>query len=158
MVVVLNVSGVIETMSWRSLADAVLLVWCPGQEGGNAVMDVLTGAVNPSGRLTMTWPMRLEDLPSTRNFGDERVTSYEERDSVGYRAYFDSDRIPAYEFGYGLSYTTFSEETFPDGSILVRNTGRVAGRHVVMWMKNRCLSSFRKTRLLQPGEEEVLRE
>ncbi len=121
-------------------------------------MDVLTGAVNPSGRLTMTWPMRLEDLPSTRNFGDKRVTRYEERDSVGYRAYIASQRIPAYEFGYGLSYTSFSEEPLPDGGILVRNTGSVAGRHVVMWMKNGCLSAFRKTRLLRPGEEEVLRE
>ena len=158
MVVVLNVSGVIETMSWRSLADAILLVWCPGQEGGNAVMDVLTGAVNPSGRLTMTWPMRLEDLPSTRNFGDRDVTRYEERDSVGYRAYIASERIPAYGFGYGLSYTTFSEETLLDGGILVRNTGSTAGRHVVMWMNDRRLSSFRKSRLLRPGEEEVLRE
>ena len=154
MVVVLNVSGVIETASWRELADAILLVWCPGQEGGNAVTDVLTGRQTPSGRLTMTWPVSLDDLPSSRNFGDDKVACYEERDSVGYRAYCGTEKVPAYAFGYGLSYTEFTEDADTDGYVRVTNTGNVPGRHVVMWWKDGVLTGFRKTRLLQPGEEE----
>lgn len=155
-VAVLNVSGVIESASWRHLVDAVLLIWCPGQEGGAAAVDVLTGAVNPSGRLTMTWPERLEDLPSTRHFGDERVTLYAERDSVGYRAYIGTKRRPAYAFGHGCSYTTFKEEMLADGRIAVTNKGSRAGRHVVMWWKKGILTGFAKTRLLAPGERQVL--
>jgi beta-glucosidase len=157
-VVVLNVSGAIETASWRHLADAVLLIWCPGQEGGCAAVDVLTGVVNPSGRLTMTWPERLEDLPSTRNFGGERVTLYAERDSVGYRAFRDGLRRPAYAFGHGRSYTTFREEPLADGRIAVTNTGERPGRHVVMWWEDGILTGFAKTRLLAPGERQVLRD
>ena len=155
-VVVLNVSGVIETASWRHLADAVLLIWCPGQEGGAAAADVLTGVVNPSGRLTMTWPERLEDLPSTLNFGNERVTLYAERDSVGYRAFRDGVRRPAYAFGHGLSYSAFREELLADGRIAVTNTGDRPGRHVVMWWEEGVLTAFAKTRLLAPGECQVL--
>lgn len=155
-VAVLNVSGVIETASWRHLVDAVLLIWCPGQEGGSAAVDVLTGVVNPSGRLTMTWPERLEDLPSTRHFGDERVTLYAERDSVGYRAYIGTDKRPAYAFGHGLSYSVFREELLEDGRIAVTNTGDRAGRHVVMWWEDGLLTAFAKTRLLAPGERQVL--
>lgn len=155
-VVVLNVSGVIETSSWCHLADAILLIWCPGQEGGAAATDVLTGVVNPSGRLTMTWPERLDDLPSTRHFGDDKVTLYAERDSVGYRAYIGSERRPAYAFGHGLSYSTFTEERLEDGRIAVTNTGSRAGRHVVMWMEDGILTAFAKTRLLSPGECQVL--
>ena len=156
-VVVLNVSGVIETVSWRDSVDAILLVWCPGQEGGNAVMDVLTGWVNPSGRLAVTWPVALDDLPAMRNFADDKVTRYEERDSVGYRAYIGSEVKPAYAFGHGLSYTTFAEERHEDGSVTVCNTGNVAGKHVVMWWEDGVLSAFAKTRLLYPGETERLR-
>ena len=155
-VAVLNVSGAIETASWRHLVDAVLLIWCPGQEGGAAAVDVLTGAVNPSGRLTMTWPECLEDLPSTRHFGDERVTLYAERDSVGYRAYIGTKRRPAYAFGHGCSYSTFREELLEDRRIAVTNTGSRPGRHVVMWWKNGVLTGFAKTRLLAPGECQVL--
>lgn len=155
-VVVLNVNGVIETSSWHHLADAILLIWCPGQEGGAAVTDVLTGVVNPSGCLTMTWPERLDDLPSTRHFGDDKVTLYAERDSVGYRAYIGRERRPAYAFGYGLSYTSFTEERLEDGRIAVTNTGSRAGRHVVMWTEDGILTAFAKTCLLSPGECQVL--
>lgn len=155
-VAVLNVSGAIETASWRHLVDAVLLIWCPGQEGGNAAADVLTGLVNPSGRLTMTWPECLEDLPSTRHFGDERVTFYAERDSVGYRAYIGTKHRPAYAFGHGCSYSTFREELLENRRIAVTNTGSRPGRHVVMWWEKGILTGFAKTRLLAPGECQVL--
>ena len=158
-VVVLNVGGVIETASWRDLPDAILLAWQAGQEGGNAVADVLSGRTSPSGKLTMTFPIRLEDHASTANFPIEQATDinvrdvkekkyetrnvdytlYEEGIYVGYR-YFDSFRkTVSYPFGYGLSYTTFAytnptvkaEADALSVTVDVQNTGKVAGREVV---------------------------
>ena len=67
-VVVINSGSVMETASWRDAVDAILVAWQPGEEGGNSVADVLTGKVNPSGHLTMTWPISAYDVPSTNNF------------------------------------------------------------------------------------------
>ena len=127
-VVVLNIGGVIETMSWKELPDAILLAWQGGLEAGNAMADVLSGHVSPSGRLPMTFPADYSDHPSSKNFpldyrgrrGDwaddapERhlrnlgFTCYEEDIWVGYR-YFSTHAPEAvsYPFGYGLGYTTF---------------------------------------------------
>ena len=125
-VVLLNIGGVIETASWRDLPDAILCAWQAGQEGGNSVVDVLSGRQTPSGKFTMTWPVKFSDAYSSKNFPideDPRIdmlnqgkkgdvknvdyTNYEEDIYVGYR-YFDSFKVPvAYPFGYGLSYTTF---------------------------------------------------
>ena len=126
-VVVLNIGGVIETASWKSVPDAILCAWQAGQEGGNSVADVLSGKASPSGKLTMTFPVKFEDAASSANFPiDMRVstdlvnkggkkndvkdvdyTNYEEDIYVGYR-YFDTfGKQVSYPFGYGLSYTTF---------------------------------------------------
>lgn len=127
-IVVMNVAGVTEVASWRDDAAAILLAWQPGQESGNAIADVLSGAVNPSGRLPMTFPMEYGDVPSAGSFPghvlpgheDEQrggflgmldppptEAVYEEGIFVGYR-YYDTFAVePAYPFGYGLSYTTF---------------------------------------------------
>lgn len=130
-IVVLNIGGVIETASWKNLPDAVLLAWQAGQEGGNSVADVLSGKVSPSGKLPMTWPVKLEDhastlnFPRAENFGmnmsafmgkeDEKTeprefwdyTYYKESIYVGYR-WFDKENLNvSYPFGYGLSYTNF---------------------------------------------------
>jgi len=129
-IVILNIGGVIEVASWREYPDAILLAWQPGQETGNSIVDVLSGKVNPSGKLASTFPMSYDDVPSVSNFpGIElpltreqeeeneqqlsfmrRIPSrvvYEEDIYVGYR-YYDTFNIPvAYEFGYGLSYTKF---------------------------------------------------
>ena len=160
-VVVMNIGGVIETASWKNLADAILLAWQPGQEGGDAVADVLTGKVNPSGKLPMTFPVAYMDHPSSYNFptglenqrsGDRRssgpaepvknwdYTDYAESIWVGYRWFTTQDKAVSYPFGYGLSYTTF-EYSKPvvkadrDGnitaSVTVTNTGKVAGKEVV---------------------------
>ena len=152
LVVVLNVGGVIETASWKHLVDAIVLPWSPGQEGAHAVVDVLTGKVNPSGKLPMTFAMRYMDIPSSKNFpygqntsgrrGERKnidFTDYEEDIWVGYR-YFQTKNVKvSYPFGYGLSYTTFayskpSVKADKDGftaTITVTNTGKVAGREVV---------------------------
>ncbi len=156
-IVVINSGSVMETASWRSLVDGILVAWQPGEEGGNAVADVLTGKANPSGHLTMTWPIAATDVPSTANFPsqpdyygltdalyDHRVkgvnyTDHDEDIYVGYR-YFDTFNKPvAYPFGYGLSYTTFSMSGFSakaDGrqgvtvKVTVKNTGSRPGKQV----------------------------
>ena len=152
-VVVLNIVGVVETASWNHLVDAIVLPWAPGQEGAYAVADVLTGKVNPSGKLPMTFPVNYMDIPSSRNFpyswdmtqgrrGNRKnvdYTDYAEDIWVGYR-YFQTNGVEvSYPFGYGLSYTNFSY-TKPkvtvdkDGftaTVTVTNKGKVAGREVV---------------------------
>ena len=130
-VVVLNIGGAIETASWKKDPDAILCAWQPGQEGGDAVADVLTGKVNPSGKLPMTFPIDYMDHPSSMNFptGYEQqasvmtntfgfvtaapevrnvdFTDYAEGIWVGYRWFTTEGKNVSYPFGYGLSYTTF---------------------------------------------------
>lgn len=158
-VVVLNIGGVIETASWKSLPDAILCAWQAGQEGGNSVADALSGKVSPSGKLPMTFPVNLEDAASSANFpidiranidlvnkGEKRdevrnvdYTDYEEDIYVGYR-YFDSfGKEVSYPFGYGLSYTDFAYDKAAiqadNGvytvSVEVKNSGKTAGKEVV---------------------------
>lgn len=132
-VVVMNIGGVIETASWKKQPDAILLAWQGGQEGGNSVVDILTGKVNPSGKLPMTFPVNLNDHASNANFpldggaygfmkllfgsreekpDNEKIrnrdyTEYKEGIYVGYR-HFDKEELEvSYPFGYGLSYTSF---------------------------------------------------
>ncbi|NOX65946.1 MAG: beta-glucosidase [Chlorobi bacterium] len=180
-IVVLNVGGVWETASWRDYADAILLAWQPGQEGGNSVADILTGAVNPSGKLPDSFPMKYEDVPSSKSFpgipAEDPINSfYEEGIYVGYR-YYDSFNVPtAYEFGYGLSYTTFDYSDLKLSStnfsskmkvtVTVKNTGKVAGKEVAQLYLAapsteiekpvQELKGFAKTKLLKPGESQKL--
>ena len=155
-VVILNMGNVMETASWKGMPDAILLAWQPGQEGGNSVADVLTGKANPSGKLTMTWPVALADVPSSQNYPNvlpaapvnrrnpqpvqnTDYTLHKEGINIGYR-YFNTNNIEvSYPFGYGMSYTTFAYSTpvvkaTKDGftaSIKVTNTGKVAGKEAV---------------------------
>jgi beta-glucosidase len=157
-VVLLNIGGVIETATWKELPDAILCAWQAGQEGGNSVVDVLSGKQSPSGKFTMTWPIKFTDAYSSKNFPidqDPRIdmmnqgqkgnvknvdyTEYEEDIYVGYR-YFDSFEVPvSYPFGYGLSYTTFdySDAKITEKgdafeiSVTVKNTGKLEGKEVV---------------------------
>lgn len=152
-IVVLNVGGAIETASWKGLPDAILLAWQPGQEGGNSVADVLLGKENPSGKLTMTFPISVMDMPSSLNFpidgrrGDrsrsERknidYTLHSEGLNIGYRYFSTVKRSVSYPFGFGLSYTTFTYskpvvKSTDDGlvaSIVVTNSGKMAGKESV---------------------------
>ena len=139
-VVVLSNGGVVSVADWRGDADAVVEGWLLGQEGGAATVDVLTGAVSPSGRLTETIPLRLSDHASYLNFpGEHGHVRYGEGVFVGYR-YFDTlERPVAYPFGFGLTYTTFAysdlEVSGDDGeawtvAFTVTNTGARAGQEV----------------------------
>ncbi len=156
-IVIINSGSVIETASWSGYPDAILCAWQPGMEGGNSIADLLTGKVNPSGKLTMTWPIAATDHPSTKNFPGNiddytfkmmvgnntpipghAYTNHEEDIYVGYR-YFDTfNKNVAYPFGFGLSYTTFeySNPTIlvDNGDVYVnftvKNTGKVAGKEV----------------------------
>lgn len=157
-IVIINSGSVMETASWRDRVDAILVAWQPGIEGGNSVADILTGKVNPSGKLTMTWPIAATDHPSTANFAKEYdmytyknmegwgkgnipgvdFSNHEEDIYVGYR-YFDTfKKEVAYPFGFGLSYTTFEmgkPSVKANGknievSVTIKNTGKVAGKQV----------------------------
>ena len=157
-VVLLNIGGVIETDSWKELPDAILCAWQAGQEGGNSVVDVLSGKQSPSGKFTMTWPVKFADAYSSKNFPidqDPRIdmmnqghkgnvrnvdhTEYEEDIYVGYR-YFDSFDVPvSYPFGFGLSYANFEYDNAKvtakgDGyevTVDVKNSGEHDGKEVV---------------------------
>ncbi len=157
-IVVLNIGGVIEVSSWRDFPDAILLAWQPGMEAGNAIADVLSGKVNPSGKLATTFPVVYTDVPSAKNFPGKELNpdpnrksnffggvpsevTYEEGIYVGYRYYNTFNVKTAYEFGYGLSYTHFkysdlklSSASFNDkltASVTINNNGAVAGKEVV---------------------------
>ena len=175
-IVIINSGSVIETASWSSYPDAILCAWQPGMEGGNSIADLLTGKVNPSGKLTMTWPIAATDHASTKNFPGNiddysfqmmvgkkmpipghTYTNHEEDIYVGYR-YFDTfNREVAYPFGFGLSYTTF-EMSKPavkakgnsavEVSVTVKNTGAVAGKEVAQ-----VYVTAPKGRLEKPAQE-----
>ena len=173
-VVIINSGSVIETASWRDLPDAIICAWQPGEEGGNSMADILTGKVNPSGHLTMTWPIAAIDHPSTEGYADKVATKHHEDIYVGYR-YFDTfNKEVAYPFGFGLSYTTFEyskPKVKASGKnvtvqVTVKNTGSVAGKEVAqvyvaapkgsIEKPAQELKAFAKTRELQPGEQETL--
>ncbi len=179
-IVVLNIPGPIDVSSWNANADAILVSWLPGQEGGNAIADILSGKVNPSGKLAQTFPVEYSDVPSARYFpGDparniQRVT-YVDGIYVGYRYYNTFHIKTAYPFGYGLSYTHFiyndlklSSSEFYDEtevSVKITNSGDVAGKEVVelylsapsngLKKPSEELKGFVKTKLLQPGESQI---
>ncbi len=200
-IVVLNIGGVIETASWRDMPDAILLAWQGGQETGNSLADILTGKVNPSGKLASTFPVKYEDVPSSATFPGKVIeqesakttdkkedivtaflnpkpieVTYEDGIYVGYRYYGTFDVKPAYEFGFGLSYTEFEYSALQVESpefkgkqsvtFTVKNTGKIAGREVVQLYIAAPLSKidkpkyelkgFTKTKTLQPGEVQTI--
>ncbi|KAL4768330.1 glycoside hydrolase superfamily [Aspergillus nidulans var. acristatus] len=171
-------SGTPVTMPWASKTKALLQAWFGGNECGNGIADVLYGNVNPSGKLPLTFPARLQDNPSYLNFRSERGrVLYGEDIYVGYRYYEKVQLPPLFPFGHGLSYTTFTREklelnTSPekdklqDGEpitarVTVTNTGKVAGAETVqLWVVPpptevnrplRELKGFAKVHL-EPGE------
>ena len=156
-VVIMNIGGSVEMVSWRDHADAILLAWQPGQEAGNAIADLLIGKVTPSGKLTNTFPVSLDQYVASQNFPG-KVTdpdgepagilrslpsevTYHDTTEVGYRYFNAHDSDVAYPFGYGLSYTNFKYSDIKVGkadkngnfklTLTVKNTGQYAGKEVV---------------------------
>ena len=175
-VLLVNAGAPVELTEIAELpyVKAILFIAQPGQEGGNAVADVLSGKVNPSGKLTATWAKRYADYPNAESFsylsGDVTREYYSEGIYVGYR-YFDTfGEKPLYGFGFGLSYTSFAiSDVAPDGLRLtarVTNTGHAAGKETLqvyvscpqgrLPKERRRLAAFAKTPLLQPGESTEL--
>ena len=180
-IVVLNVGGIIDTKFFHEIEglDSLLLMSQAGMRGGDAVVKVLNGEVTPSGKLTDTWAVNYEDYSSSEGFGanDENVTQEDYTDDiyVGYR-YFDTFNVtPAYEFGYGLSYTDFNidvkdvtvDEENVTVDVRVTNVGeKYAGKEVVevyfsapdgaLEKPYQELATYGKTDTLAPGESQEL--
>jgi beta-glucosidase len=145
-VVVLTSGGSVATSDWLDHVPAFLEAWYGGSEAGTALADVLTGRVNPSGKLPITWWKRVQDNPTWNNYYEpagSRDVHYREGVFLGYRAYgHNGQAAPLYPFGFGLSYTTFAFSNLsvspttasPNGPITVsfdvRNTGKRAGNEV----------------------------
>jgi beta-glucosidase len=193
-IVVLNIGGVVEVSSWADQADAVLLAWQPGLEAGNAIADIISAKATPCGKLATTFPVDYGDVPSAKNFSGKELpqppgapaaqpmrgrpaeVTYEEGVYVGYRYYSSFHVKPAFEFGYGLSYTTFNygalalNQSSVNGkfmataSIVIANNGNLPGKEVVQLYIGAPgkeidkpaeeLKGFAKTRLLRPGDAE----
>lgn len=176
-IVLINGSAV--ALPWLNDVPAVVEAWLGGQASGGAIVDVLTGIVNPSGKLSETFPVRLEDTPSYLDFptaGDGTVR-FTEGVFTGHRWYEARKIAPLIPFGYGLSYTTFAYEgltvdaaAFGEGgnveiTVMVENTGDVFGKEVVQVYVGECasrvprpnreLKTFAKV-ALQPGEDKTL--
>lgn len=178
MVVLLNVGNIIDMKFVNECSpDAVMYVWQGGMLGGLGTADVLTGKVNPSGKLTDTIAYDINDYPTTKYFGDKVMNQYCEDIYCGYRYFetFAKDKV-LYPFGFGLSYTDFSinvskaenniGERSVTAQVTVTNTGKVAGKQVVqlyiqapmgkLGKAKRVLVDFGKTDLLAPGEHQSL--
>jgi beta-glucosidase len=143
-----NTIVVLETgnpvsMPWRDKVKAILQAWYPGQAGGQAIAEILTGRVNPSGRLPISFPAALAQTPRPElpgiatPWGTPTTIRYDEGAEVGYRWYARKKQKPMYAFGHGLSYTTFSYADFKvsggetiTATFTVTNTGQVAGADV----------------------------
>ncbi|MEU0399772.1 glycoside hydrolase family 3 C-terminal domain-containing protein [Streptomyces sp. NPDC006197] len=133
-VVVVNAGSPVE-LPWREDVAAILLGWFPGQEGGAALADVLTGAEEPGGRLPTTWPVTLADAPVTEVTPTDGELHYAEGVFIGYRAWDKAGAAPAYPFGHGLGYTTWSYDSLvatPEAvTVRITNTGDRPGRETV---------------------------
>ncbi len=169
--IVLFGGGPVDMRAWKQDARGILQVWYPGMEGGNALADILFGVINPSGKLPMTFPEKLEDSPahSVAQYPDENLLiDHKEDIFVGYR-YFDTYEVePAFAFGHGLSYTSFDysnlavdqKDAVVTLSLDVSNTGQMAGADVVqVYVKDdesalerpdKELKAFQKV-VLEPG-------
>ncbi len=174
-IVVMDVGNVVDLKEVSATnPSAILYAWLGGMESGNALVDVLTGVVSPSGRLSSTIAIDYEDYPSSASFGGEDYNNYTEDVYVGYRYFetFAQDRV-LYPFLHGLTYSTFSRTATATHAsdkttiaATVKNTGKTAAKDVVsifvecpsgkLGKPSRVLVGFAKTAELSPGEEETV--
>lgn len=170
-VVVLQTGTPVE-MPWVDKVSAVVQAWYGGNETGNAIADVLFGDVNPSGKLSLSFPKRMEDNPAYLNYASEAGrTLYGEDVYIGYRYYEAVRREVLFPFGHGLSYTTFglsglsvtkNDQDVVTVVVTLQNTGKIAGAEVVQVYVAPCSPSIRRApkelqgfakEFLQPGEK-----
>lgn len=175
LILALNCGSVIDLSILDEIkADAVLFIGQLGMEGGNALADVLTGKVNPSGRLSDTWAKKYEDYPSADTFGhrngDLENEEYSEGIYIGYRWFDKYNIVPRYSFGHGLSYTEFERKilSFDNNSVQieVKNSGKYAGRETLLLFEEkpksnidcekRALVAFAKTPIISAGGSRVV--
>ncbi len=168
-VVVLSCGCVVE-MPWIDKVKGLVHGYLAGQAGASAILDVLFGVVNPSGKLSETYPIKYEDIPSSSHFPGKQVSvEYREGLFVGYRYFVSANKEMLFPFGYGLSYTTFDYSDITvcgnDVSFTVKNTGKVAGKEVCQLYiekdgtniirAKRELKGFAKVSL-EPGEAKIV--
>ncbi len=177
-VVVILMNGAALTMPWAGQVQAIVEAWLGGQAGGGAIIDALSGRINPSGKLSETFPARLEDTPPYPDFPARRKkANYGEGIFIGYR-YYDTRKVaPLFPFGFGLSYTTFAYSDLQSNAVIIRdtdtltvkvkvkNTGERSGREIVQLYiheqqptavrPEKELKAFAKI-ALKSGEEEVV--
>ncbi len=172
-VVVLFAGAPVDMSDWIDEVAAVVYVGFPGEKGGEAIANVLTGKVNPSGKLTETFPLSYEDTPAALSYSDSRVTRYDEGLNMGYR-YYDAYDVPVlFPFGFGLSYSQFAYrdlELKTDGKTLelsyrIENLSDTDGKEVsqiyigalssYVYRPRRELKGFRKTFVGAKREERV---
>ena len=174
-IVVLNVGSPVA-MPWAKDVAAIVLAYYPGMDGAISLTNILCGEVNPSGKLTVTYPHALKDTPAFNNYPGQRDVVYGEGIFVGYRHYDLREIEPLFPFGHGLSYTTFeySEWTMPEVMkrgetatvyVKVKNTGAVAGKEVAqMYVSDKQASLARPAKELKgfakidlkPGETKTV--
>ncbi|MGB1422212.1 MAG: glycoside hydrolase family 3 C-terminal domain-containing protein [Pseudomonadales bacterium] len=165
--VVINNSGAPIAMPWEPVAPAILQCWFAGQELGRALVDVLFGDVNPSGRLPLSFPREIEDMPAAGHYpGSDGQVTYGEGLEIGYRGYAARNQAPLFAFGHGLSYTTFGyanlvisklgEEGGAQLAVDVTNTGTVVGQDVVQVYAKYLNSPVDRPALTLVGFEKVV--
>ncbi len=174
-IVLINTGNPIEVKSWADMADAIVYIGLSGEQIGNSTADILTGAVNPSGKLACTWPITYGDTACSEYFpGNSEISTYYDDIYVGYRYYTTFDIDTAYEFGYGLSYTQFEYSDFQVSensgkytlSVKVTNIGSVSGRETAQFYVSKPdgknehpvieLVGYAKTPILNAGEDAVV--
>ena len=162
-VVVVNSGSPVE-MPWFNEVDSVLLTYFGGQQMGNALADVVYGAVNPAARTTTTWAAKMSDLPVFNTTPTNGELHYSEGRFIGYRAWRKANRNPLIPFGHGLSYTTFTSELLSadksTAKVKVTNTGKRVGAHVIqIYAQSAAVDSFERRLVgftkvsLAPGED-----
>ena len=176
--VIINCCAIMDMSEFEKLGDrigAIMYVWLGGNQPGDAVCDLISGKVSPSGKLVDTIAKSYEDYPSTKNFGGRNFNNYEEDIYVGYRYFetFAKDKV-VYPFGYGLTYTEFEYSDISvknteggfDISVMIKNIGNYTAKEIAqVYLEKPCgklgnpsrvLVGFAKTKELKPGESETL--
>ena len=157
-------------MPWAKHADAIINAYLPGQMGGSAILDILYGDVNPSGKLAETYPMSLNDVPFTQPFDKKDIALYKESIFVGYRYYDTAHKDVLFPFGHGLSYTNFHYQNLTQShqkatnsdritvTFDITNTGQTFGKEVVqVYLKMEDSKIFREEKALKAFKKIALK-